>query len=182
MYKTYTMELAGRTLRADIGRVDRHQFRTTCRIHTHNHIIQCNVITVILREQGTENRVLEAIYKAHEVNQTIIEFINKIVAEVGKPKHTYESCAIPEQMFEDMKKIITPEEMETAVFTDEKQVREENIRKITEKLEEAFADSPSTSPICVVAHGPSNGISESVAAIAEPSIAVSSGRHSGSTE
>ena len=88
-----------------------------------------------------ENRVLEAIYKAHEVNQTIIEFINKIVAEVGKPKHTYESCAIPEQMFEDMKKIITPEEMETAVFTDEKQVREENIRNITAKLEEAFAEN-----------------------------------------
>ncbi|MDE7188411.1 MAG: polyribonucleotide nucleotidyltransferase, partial [Lachnospiraceae bacterium] len=87
-----------------------------------------------------ENRVLEAIYKAHEVNQTIIEFISKIVAEVGKPKHTYESCAIPEQMFEEMKKIVTSEEMETAVFTDEKQVREENIRNITAKLEEAFAE------------------------------------------
>ena len=88
-----------------------------------------------------EAKVLEAIYKAHEINQTIIEFINKIVAEVGKPKHTYESCAIPAQMFEDMKKVVTPEEMETAVFTDEKQVREENIRNVTAKLEEAFAEN-----------------------------------------
>ena len=88
-----------------------------------------------------EAKVLEAIYKAHEVNQTLIAFINQIVAEVGKPKHAYESCAVPEQMFEDMKKVVTPEEMETAVFTDEKQVREENIRNITARLEEAFAEN-----------------------------------------
>ena len=87
-----------------------------------------------------EAKMIEAIYKAHEINQTIIAFINQIVAEVGKPKHTYESCAIPEELFEEMKKIVTPEEMEKAVFTDEKQVREENIRNITEKLEEAFAE------------------------------------------
>lgn len=87
-----------------------------------------------------EAKVLEAIYKAHEINQTLIAFINKIVAEVGKPKHTYESCAVPEEMFEEMKKIVTPEEMETAVFTDEKQVREENIKNVTAKLEEAFAE------------------------------------------
>ena len=61
--------------------------------------------------------------------------------ENGKPKHEYESCAIPEQMFEDIKKIVTPEQMEEAVFTDEKQKREENIRAITEQLEEAFADN-----------------------------------------
>jgi len=87
-----------------------------------------------------EAKIIEAIYKAHEINQTIIAFINQIVAEVGKPKHAYESCAIPEALFEEMKKIVTPEEMETAVFTDEKQVREENIRMITEKLTEAFAE------------------------------------------
>ncbi len=87
-----------------------------------------------------EAKVLEAIYKAHEINQTLIAFINQIVAEVGKPKHTYESCAVPEEMFGEMKKIVTPEEMETAVFTDEKQVREENIKNVTAKLEEAFAE------------------------------------------
>ena len=63
-----------------------------------------------------------------------------MVAEVGKPKHTYTSCAIPEEMFAAMREIVTPEEMEEAVFTDQKQVREENIRQVTEKFEEAFAD------------------------------------------
>ena len=100
---------------------------------------------VIMIEAGAneipEAKMIEAIYKCHEINQTIIEFINKMVAEVGKEKHVYESCAIPEEMFAKMKEIVTPEEMEVAVFTDEKQVREENIRQITEKFEEAFAEN-----------------------------------------
>ena len=99
---------------------------------------------VIMIEAGAneipEAKMIEAIYMAHDLNQEIIAFINKIVAEVGKAKHEYESCAIPEEMFQEIKKIVTPEEMETAVFTDVKQVREENIKKITEKLEEAFAE------------------------------------------
>ena len=85
--------------------------------------------------------MIEAIYMAHEINQTIIEFINKMVAEIGKPKHEYTSCAVPEEMFAAMREIVTPEEMEEAVFTDVKQVREENIRVITDKLEEAFAEN-----------------------------------------
>ncbi len=100
---------------------------------------------VIMIEAGAnevpEAKMIEAIYLAHDVNQTIIEFIDKIVAEVGKPKHEYTSCAIPAEMFEAMKKIVTPEEMEEAVFTDEKQVREANIREVTAKMEEAFADN-----------------------------------------
>ena len=99
---------------------------------------------VIMIEVGAneipEDKMIEAIYKAHDVNQTIIAFINQMVAEVGKPKHSYTSCAIPEEMFAEMRKIVTPEEMEEAVFTDQKQVREENIRQVTEKFEEAFAD------------------------------------------
>ncbi len=99
---------------------------------------------VIMIEAGAneipEDKMIEAIYKAHDVNQTIIAFINQMVAEVGKPKHSYTSCAIPEEMFAEMRKIVTPEEMEEAVFTDQKQVREENIRQVTEKFEEAFAD------------------------------------------
>ena len=99
---------------------------------------------VIMIEAGAneipEQKMLEAIYMAHEINQTIIEFINKMVAEVGKPKHEYTSCAIPEELFAAMKEIVTPEEMEVAVFTDEKQVREENLRVIRQKLEEAFTD------------------------------------------
>ncbi|MCQ2520054.1 MAG: polyribonucleotide nucleotidyltransferase [Lachnospiraceae bacterium] len=100
---------------------------------------------VIMIEAGAnevpEEKMLEAIYTAHDINQTVIAFIESIVAAVGKPKHEYTSCAIPQEMFDAMKAIVTPEEMEVAVFTDEKQVREENIRNITAKLEEAFADN-----------------------------------------
>ena len=100
---------------------------------------------VIMIEAGAneipEDQMIEAIYKCHDINQTVIAFMDQIRDEIGKPKHEYESCAIPEQMFEDIKKIVAPEQMEEAVFTDEKQKREENIRAITEQLEEAFADN-----------------------------------------
>ncbi len=100
---------------------------------------------VIMIEAGAnevpENKMLEAIYKAHEINQTIIAFIEGIVAEVGKPKHTYESCAVPEELFTAIKEIVPPAEMEVAVFTDDKETRENNIKEITEKLEAAFADN-----------------------------------------
>lgn len=100
---------------------------------------------VIMIEAGAneipEDQMIEAIYKCHDINQTVIAFMDQIRDEIGKPKHEYESCAIPEQMFEDIKKMVTPEQMEEAVFTDEKQKREENIRAITEQLEEAFADN-----------------------------------------
>ena len=100
---------------------------------------------VIMIEAGAkeipEAKMIDAIYKAHEVNQEIIKFIDSIVAEVGKPKHAYESCAIPEELFAAIKEIVPPAEMEEAVFSDDKQTREENIRVITEKLEEAFADN-----------------------------------------
>ena len=100
---------------------------------------------VIMIEAGAnevpEDKMIEAIYMAHDINQTIIEFINKIVAEAGKAKHAYTSCAIPAELFEAMKEVVSPAEMEEAVFTDVKQVREENIRVISEKLAEAFADN-----------------------------------------
>ena len=100
---------------------------------------------VIMIEAGAneipEEKMIEAIYKAHEINQTIIAFINQMVAEVGKKKHEYTSCAVPEELFAAIKEIVSPTEMEEAVFTDEKQVREENIKNITEKLEEAFAEN-----------------------------------------
>ncbi len=100
---------------------------------------------VIMIEAGAnevpEAKMLEAIYQAHDINQSLIKWINDIVAEVGKEKHEYTSCAIPEEMFDAMKKIVTPEEMEVAVFTDEKQKREANIRDIRTKMEEAFAEN-----------------------------------------
>ena len=100
---------------------------------------------VIMIEAGAnevpEDKMIEAIFAAHEVNQEVIKFIDAIVAECGKAKHEYTSCAVPEELFAAMKEIVTPEEMEVAVFTDEKQVREENLRVIREKLEEAFAEN-----------------------------------------
>ena len=100
---------------------------------------------VIMIEAGAneipEEKMIEAIYMAHDVNQTIIKFIDQIVAEAGKEKHTYESCAIPEELFAAIKEIVPPAEMEEAVFTDDKQTREGNIRALTEKLQEAFAEN-----------------------------------------
>ncbi|MBQ2575794.1 MAG: polyribonucleotide nucleotidyltransferase [Lachnospiraceae bacterium] len=100
---------------------------------------------VIMIEAGanklSDDVMIDAIYKAHDVNLSIIKLINQMVEEVGKEKFTYESCAIPDQMFEDIKKIVPPAEMEEAVFTDEKQKREANVSAITERLAEAFAEN-----------------------------------------
>lgn len=99
---------------------------------------------VIMIEAGAneipEDKMLDAIYRCHEINQSVISFIDTIVAEVGKPKHEYTSCAIPEEMFGAIKEIVPPTEMEEAVFSDDKQTREENVRKVTEKLAEAFEE------------------------------------------
>ncbi|WP_418482803.1 polyribonucleotide nucleotidyltransferase [Frisingicoccus sp.] len=100
---------------------------------------------VIMIEAGAnevpEDQMIEAIFAAHEMNQEIIKFIDVIVAECGKEKHEYTSCAVPEELFAAIKEIVPQEAMEEAVFTDEKQVRDENIREIKEKLAEAFADN-----------------------------------------
>ncbi len=100
---------------------------------------------VIMIEAGAnevpEDKMIEAIFRAHEVNQEVIKFIDTIVAEVGKEKHTYTSCAIPTELMEAMMQIITPEQMEAAVFTDVKQVREDNIRSIKEEITARFAET-----------------------------------------
>ena len=99
---------------------------------------------VIMIEAGAnevpEDQMIEAIYKAHEVNQDIIKFFDQIIAECGKEKHSYESCAVPQELFDAIKEIVPPEEMEVAVFSDDKQTRENNIAQITDKLKEAFAE------------------------------------------
>ena len=99
---------------------------------------------VIMIEAGAneipDEKMIEAIYKADSVNKEIIAFIDKIVAEVGKQKHSYTAFTIPDELSTAIREIVPQDEMEKAVFTDEKQIREENIKAITEKLEEAFAD------------------------------------------
>ena len=100
---------------------------------------------VIMIEAGAneipDDVMIDAIYKCHDINLEIIDFINKIVAECGKEKHSYEQFIIPEELFNAIKEIVPPEEMEKAVFTDVKQDRDANIRAITERLEEAFAEN-----------------------------------------
>ena len=100
---------------------------------------------VIMIEAGAnevpEDVIIEAIYKGHEVNQEVVAFIDKIVAECGKPKKEYTSAQIPEEVYDAVVALITPEAMEEAVFTDEKQVREENLKVLTEKVEAAFEES-----------------------------------------
>ena len=100
---------------------------------------------VIMIEAGCnevpEDKMKEAIYLAHDVNLKLIEFIKGIVAEVGKPKHEYASCAVPQELFDAIKEVVPQEEMENAVFTDEKQKREANIAEITDRLTEKFADN-----------------------------------------
>lgn len=100
---------------------------------------------VIMIEAGAnevpEDKMLEAIFAAHELNQKLIGFIETIVVECGKEKHSYTSCAVPEELFAAIKEMVPPAAMEEAVFTDVKQVREENIREIKDKLQEAFADN-----------------------------------------
>ena len=106
---------------------------------------------VIMIEAGAneipDEKMVEAIYKADSVNKEIIAFIDKIVAEVGKEKHSYTAFTIPEELTLAIKEIVPQEEMEKAVFTDEKQIREENIKAITQKLEEAFADKEEWLPL-----------------------------------
>jgi len=106
---------------------------------------------VIMIEAGAnevpEAKMVEAIYKAHEVNQQVIAFIDKIVAECGKPKHEYTSCAIPEELFAAIKEIVPPAEMEVVMFAPEKQIREERIRNLKDKLAECFADKEDWLPL-----------------------------------
>ncbi len=100
---------------------------------------------VIMIEAGAyelpEDKMIEAIFAAHELNQKVIAFIETIVAECGKPKHAYIKCDTPEELYADMVAFITPEAMEEAVFTDEKQVREGNIREITDRLAERYQET-----------------------------------------
>ncbi|MCR5371406.1 MAG: polyribonucleotide nucleotidyltransferase [Clostridium sp.] len=100
---------------------------------------------VIMIEAGAnevaEQTMIDAIYAAHSVNQEIIQFIDRIVAECGKEKMTYESFAVPAELMEKIQELVPAAEMEEAVFTDEKQVREANIQAITDRLEEEFKDN-----------------------------------------
>ena len=99
---------------------------------------------VIMIEAGAnelpEDKMIEAIYLAHDVNQQIIGFFESIIEECGREKHSYVSSAIPEELFAKMKEVVKPEEMEKAVFTDDKAERDANVSLLSERLVEAFQD------------------------------------------
>ena len=88
-----------------------------------------------------EEVMIDAIFKAHELNKEIVAFINSIVEKEGKPKQKYEVTGIPEEMFVSMKEIIPSDEMEAAVFTDDKQQRQDRLGVFQERLEEAYAEN-----------------------------------------
>ncbi len=85
--------------------------------------------------------MIEAIYAAHELNQEIIKFIDQIIAECGKRNTPTSPVQYRQELFDEIKKIVPPEEMEVAVFSDDKQTKRNNIAEITDKLKEAFADN-----------------------------------------
>jgi polyribonucleotide nucleotidyltransferase len=99
---------------------------------------------VIMIEAGakevSEDKMIEAIFAAHDLNGEVIKFIDTIIAECGKPKHSYTSFSVPEELIQDMKTFITPKQMEEAVFTDEKQLREGNISLMKANLEKHFEE------------------------------------------
>ncbi len=100
---------------------------------------------VIMIEAGAdevpEDQMVDAIFAAHEVNQSIIELIQQIVDECGKEKSEYEHFTVPEELVTAVEDAIPPEAMEEAVFAEDKQVRDDRIREMTDELAEKFADN-----------------------------------------
>ncbi len=100
---------------------------------------------VIMIEAGAdevpEDQMIDAIFAAHDMNQTVIELIEQIVDECGKEKSEYQHFTVPEDLVAAVEDAISPEDMEEAVFAEDKQVRDERIREMTAQLEEKFADN-----------------------------------------
>lgn len=100
---------------------------------------------VIMIEAGAkeipEDKMVEAIYKCDEVNKEIIKFFDQIIAECGKPKSDYQHYEIPQELNDALYEICPPEEMETVVFTDDKQTRENNVAGVRAKFEEKYGDN-----------------------------------------
>ena len=100
---------------------------------------------VIMIEAGAnelpEDKMIEAIYKCDEVNKEIIKFFDQIIAECGKPKHSYQQFGVPAELNEALCEFCPSEKMEEAVFTDDKQQREANIAEIKAAFLEKYADN-----------------------------------------
>ena len=99
---------------------------------------------VMMIEAGADelpnDLMMKAIHLAHDTNVKIVEFIESIVAAEGKEKQQYTEHVIPEEVYTKICDFITDLRMETAVFADKKQERDENIKVITEEVNERFAE------------------------------------------
>ena len=85
-------------------------------------------------DEISDEDMFEAIMFGHRQNVEICKFIDGIVAELGKEKHSYEEHVVDHDFYESIKALITDPRMEEAVFTDLKQVRDERITEITNCL------------------------------------------------
>lgn len=98
---------------------------------------------IVMIEAGADmvpdDVMLDACIKGHEVIKQICDFINDIVKEVGKPKFTYESAAVPEDLFEAVK-ALGYEKMRTAVLAVDKQERDAKVNALTEEIQNALAE------------------------------------------
>ena len=83
--------------------------------------------------------MLEAIKKGHEEIKRIVDFIDDIVKEIGKPKFEYESSEVPDEIFIPVKEFAY-EKMKKAVLAVDKQVRDDNVTKLTEEIMERFKE------------------------------------------
>lgn len=85
-------------------------------------------------DEVTDEQMFDAIMFGHNQNVKIVEFIDSIVAEIGKEKHSYEEHIVPKDLYQAVKDTITDSRMEEAVFTDMKQVRDERMTSLTEEV------------------------------------------------
>ena len=81
-----------------------------------------------------DETMYNAIMLAHEENIKLAEFIENIAKEIGKEKHSYEEHSVDKDLYQKVVSIITDERMENAVFTDLKQVRDEQVTALKEEV------------------------------------------------
>ncbi|WP_418506005.1 polyribonucleotide nucleotidyltransferase [Dysosmobacter sp.] len=99
---------------------------------------------VVMIEAGANevpnDKMFEAIQKAHEENQKQIELINKMVAEIGKPKFDYPHAAFDQELFDDIVANFM-DEAKAAMDTDDKNVREQRWNAMIEKWHEKYLEA-----------------------------------------
>ena len=98
---------------------------------------------VVMIEAGANevpnDKMFEAIQKAHEENQKQIELINKMVAEIGKPKFDYPHAAFDQELFDDIVANFM-DEAKSAMDTDDKNVREQRWNAMIEKWHDKYLE------------------------------------------